>query len=152
MDAAMKMARQYFMEQSPRQPQRCNFIAREGSYHGTTVGSLSMSGHVGRRRLFLDMLLPNIHRVSPCFTYRGMKPGQTTEEYVEQLAEELDCKFQQVGPDTVCAFVAEPVVGAVIIHIHTTIWRLYQLTWAVLGDAGMRSRSTWLLQGYEKSL
>lgn len=113
MDAAMKMARQYYMELSPKQPKRINFIAREGSYHGTTLGSLSMSGHVGRRSLFLDMLLPNVHRVSACNAYRGMTPGQTTEEYVEKLADELDRKFQQIGPDTVCAFVAEPVVGAV---------------------------------------
>ncbi|KAJ3477014.1 hypothetical protein NLG97_g8955 [Lecanicillium saksenae] len=114
MDSAMKMARQYFMETSPQQPKRINFIAREGSYHGTTLGGLSMSGHVGRRSLFLDMLLPNVHRVSACNTYRGMKPGQTTDEYVEQLADELDKKFQQVGPDTVCAFVAEPIVGATL--------------------------------------
>ncbi|KAJ4155282.1 hypothetical protein LMH87_000537 [Akanthomyces muscarius] len=114
MDAAMKMARQYFVESSPKQSKRINFIAREGSYHGTTLGGLSMSGHVGRRSLFLDMLLPNVHRVSACNAYRGMKPGQTTEEYVEQLADELDKKFQQVGPDTVCAFVAEPVVGATL--------------------------------------
>lgn len=115
MESAMKMARQYYMEMSPKQPKRINFIAREGSYHGTTLGSLSMSGHVARRSLFLDMLLPNVHRVSPCNAYRGMQPGQTTEEYVEQLANELDQKFQEIGPETVCAFVAEPVVGAVSI-------------------------------------
>lgn len=113
MEAAMKMARQYFMELTPQQPKRMNFIAREGSYHGTTLGSLSMSGHVMRRSLFLDMLLPNIGRVSACNAYRGMKDGQTTEQYVQQLADELDAKFQEMGPETVCAFVAEPVVGAV---------------------------------------
>lgn len=113
MEAAMKMARQYFMEVSPQQPKRINFIAREGSYHGTTLGSLSMSGHVARRSLFNDMLLPNIGRVSACNAYRGMAKGQTVEEYVQQLADELDRKFQEMGPDTVCAFVAEPVVGAV---------------------------------------
>lgn len=113
MESAMKMARQYFMEVNPKQNQRINFIAREGSYHGTTLGALSMSGHVARRSLFTDMLLPNIHRVSACNAYRGMTEGQTVEEYVEQLADELDRKFQEVGPETVCAFVAEPVVGAV---------------------------------------
>ena len=113
MDAAMKMARQYFMEISPQQSQRINFIAREGSYHGTTLGSLSMSGHVARRSLFNDMLLPNIGRVSACNAYRGMNEGQTVEEYVQELADELDRKFQEMGPETVCAFVAEPVVGAV---------------------------------------
>lgn len=113
MESAMKMARQYFMELTPQQPKRINFIAREGSYHGTTLGSLSMSGHVARRSLFLDMLLPNIYRVSACNPYRGMSEGQTEEEYIAQLADELDRKFQELGPDSVCAFVAEPVVGAV---------------------------------------
>ncbi|WYZ35349.1 hypothetical protein EsH8_I_001625 [Colletotrichum jinshuiense] len=114
MESAMKMARQYYMELSPPQPKRVNFIAREGSYHGTTLGSLSMGGHVARRSLFLDLLLPNIARVSACNPYRGMTKGQTTEEYVTQLADELDRKFQELGPDTVCAFVAEPVVGATL--------------------------------------
>ncbi|GKT44661.1 putative aminotransferase [Colletotrichum spaethianum] len=113
MESAMKMARQYYMELSPQQPKRVNFIARQGSYHGTTLGSLSMSGHVARRSLFLDLLLPNIAKVSACNPYRGMMEGQTIEEYVTQLADELDCKFQELGPDTVCAFVAEPVVGAI---------------------------------------
>lgn len=113
MDSAMKMARQYYMESEPKQPKRVNFIARKGSYHGTTLGSLSMSGHVARRSLFNDMLLTNVHHVSPCNAYRGMKEGQTNEEYVAQLANELDQKFQEVGPETVCAFVAEPIVGAV---------------------------------------
>lgn len=116
MEAAMKMARQYYMELSPNQPRRTKFIAREGSYHGSTLGSLSMSGHAGRRKLFEDMLLDNIHRVSAANEYRGKTEGQTTEDYVRQLADELDQNFQEVGPDTVCAFVAEPVVGAVCIH------------------------------------
>ncbi|GKT56605.1 aminotransferase [Colletotrichum tofieldiae] len=100
MESAMKMARQYYMELSPQEPKRINFIAREGSYHGTTLGSLSMSGHVARRSLFLDLLLPNIAKVSACNPYRGMMVGQTTEEYVVQLADELDRKFQDLGPDT----------------------------------------------------
>lgn len=113
MEAAMKMARQYFMELSPREDKRINFIARKGSYHGTTLGSLSIGGHVGRRSLFEGMLLPNVHHVSACNAYRGMKEGQNEEEYVNQLADELDRKFQELGPETVCAFVAEPTVGAV---------------------------------------
>jgi adenosylmethionine-8-amino-7-oxononanoate aminotransferase len=117
MESAMKMARQYYMELSPQQPRRINFIAREGSYHGSTLGALSMSGHVGRRKLFKDMLFTNIYRVSAANEYRGKADGQSTEEYVQQLAAELDQKFQEVGPETVCAFVAEPVVGAVGIHL-----------------------------------
>ena len=115
MESAMKMARQYYYELSPKQTKRVNFIAREGSYHGTTLGSLSMSGHVGRRNMFHELLMNNIYRVSPANEYRGKADGQTTEQYVQQLADELDRKFEEVGPETVCAFVAEPVVGAVSI-------------------------------------
>jgi adenosylmethionine-8-amino-7-oxononanoate aminotransferase len=115
MESAMKMARQYYYELSPKQTKRVNFIAREGSYHGTTLGSLSMSGHVGRRNMFHELLMNNIYRVSPANEYRGKADGQTTEQYVQQLADELDRKFEEVGSETVCAFVAEPVVGAVSI-------------------------------------
>lgn len=113
MEAALKMARQYFVEIG--ELKRCKFIAREGSYHGTTLGALGVSGHVGRRALFEEtgMLGGNVGRVSPCYAYRGMKEGMSEEEYVKVLADELDWKFQEMGPDTVCAFIAEPVVGAV---------------------------------------
>jgi adenosylmethionine-8-amino-7-oxononanoate aminotransferase len=122
MDSAMKMARQYYYELSPKQTKRVNFIAREGSYHGTTLGSLSMSGHVGRRNMFHELLMNNIHRVSPANEYRGKADGQTTGQYVQQLADELDRKFEEVGSETVCAFVAEPVVGAVSIPPYMQCW------------------------------
>lgn len=114
MEAAMKMARQYFVEVG--QEKRVRFIAREGSYHGTTLGALSMSGHVGRRALFKNtgMLLDNVGHVSPCYAYRGMRAGETEAQYVRRLADELDQKFLELGPETVCAFVAEPVVGATL--------------------------------------
>jgi adenosylmethionine-8-amino-7-oxononanoate aminotransferase len=113
MEAAMKLARQYFLELLTPQPQRTRFIARKQSYHGTTLGSLSMGAHVARRELFEPMLLPNISHVSPCYPYRGRRDGESDADYVARLAEELDAEFQRLGPETVCAFVAEPVVGAV---------------------------------------
>lgn len=109
----MKLARQYFLEMANPQPQRTRFIARRQSYHGTTLGSLSMGGHVYRREPFQPLLLDNISHVSPCYAYRGKKDGESDADYVRRLAEELDAEFQRVGPETVCAFVAEPVVGAV---------------------------------------
>ncbi|OBT70770.1 hypothetical protein VF21_10193 [Pseudogymnoascus sp. 05NY08] len=114
MEASMKMARQYYMEMSPPQPQRTNFIAREGSYHGTTLGALAVGGHVGRRTLFEPMLSQNMGRVSACNAYRGKREDQSLEEYVMQLAKELDDKFQEMDPESICAFVAEPVVGAAL--------------------------------------
>ncbi|ETS83172.1 hypothetical protein PFICI_05048 [Pestalotiopsis fici W106-1] len=114
MEAAMKLARQYFLEKSTPEPQRVNFIARQQSYHGTTLGSLSMGGHVYRRAKFEPMLLNNISRVSPCFPYHNRNSQESDEAYVSRLAAELDAEFQRLGPETVCAFVAEPVVGAAL--------------------------------------
>lgn len=114
MEAAMKLARQYFLELPQPEPQRINFIARKESYHGTTLGALSMGGHVARRKLFEPMLMPNISRVSWCNAYRGMAEQESEEQYVARLAHELDDEVQRVGRDTVCAFVAEPVVGAAL--------------------------------------
>ncbi|KAI9752747.1 MAG: endoribonuclease ysh1 [Chaenotheca gracillima] len=114
MEGAMKLARQYYLELSTPQPDRFRFIARRESYHGTTLGALSMSGHVARRRLFEPMLLDVVSRVSPCNPYRGMTDQENTKQYVERLAQELDGEFQRVGPQTVCAFVAEPTVGAAL--------------------------------------
>lgn len=111
MEAAMKLARQYYVEIG--EPKRTRFIARKESYHGTTLGALAMSGHVGRRALYEPMLLENVSRVSACNAYRGMLEGETNEQYVERLKVELDEEFQRLGSETVCAFVAEPVVGAV---------------------------------------
>ncbi|GAB7353996.1 hypothetical protein MBLNU459_g4589t1 [Dothideomycetes sp. NU459] len=114
MEAAVKLARQYFTESRPAQPERTKFIARKESYHGCTLGALSVSGHVTRRALFEPMLSKNTSHVSACNTYRGLAQGESAEQYVARLAQELDDEFQRLGPDTVCAFVAEPVVGAAL--------------------------------------
>lgn len=113
MEAAMKLSRQFYLEKRNPEPQRTKFIARKQSYHGITIGSLSMGGHTFRRELFEPILLPNVSHISPCNPYRNRKDGESDEEYVARLADELDAEFQRLGPETVCAFVAEPVVGAV---------------------------------------
>lgn len=112
-EAAMKMARQYFCELQEPQRKRTRFIAREQSYHGNTLGSLSISGHPPRRALYEEMLSKNVSHVSSCNPYRGMTAGDTSETYVARLARELDDEFKRVGPDTVCAFIAETVCGSV---------------------------------------
>ncbi|KAL0944183.1 putative class III aminotransferase [Colletotrichum truncatum] len=113
MEAAMKLARQYFLEKEPAQSQRHIFISRQRSYHGTTLGALSVGGHVARRANFTPMLLSNIvSHVSPCFAFREKKMGESDKSYVTRLAKELDDEFIRLGPERVCAFVAEPIVGA----------------------------------------
>lgn len=113
MEAAMKLSRQYYLEKVPPEPSRYRFIARRQSYHGITLGALTLGGHEARRVKFAPMMADISSRVSPCFAYRGQHADEANETYVARLAKELDDEFIRVGPDTVCAFVAEPVVGAV---------------------------------------
>ena len=70
MEAALKMARQYFVEIG--QPQRTRFIARRQSYHGNTLGALSVGGNAWRREPFAPMLIEASH-VSPCYAYREQR-------------------------------------------------------------------------------
>ncbi|TVY44146.1 putative aminotransferase [Lachnellula subtilissima] len=113
MEAAVKLARQYFYE-SDKQTPRVNFIARETSYHGNTLGALGVSGHVARRAPYEPFLMGNIHRVSACNAYRQRKNGESDKSFVARKATELEAKFQELGPDTVIGFVCEPVVGAAL--------------------------------------
>lgn len=69
-----------------------------------------------RREPFEPILSTNTSHVSPCYPYRGKKAGESDADYVARLAAELDAEFQRVGPENVCAFIAEPVVGAVREH------------------------------------
>jgi adenosylmethionine-8-amino-7-oxononanoate aminotransferase len=108
-EAALKMARQYFVEIG--EPQRRHFIARRQSYHGNTLGALAVGGNEWRRRQFAPLLIET-HHVSPCYEYRGRQPEETPESYGARLAAELEAKIAELGPETVIAFVAETVGGA----------------------------------------
>lgn len=108
-EASLKLARQYFVEIG--QPARRHIIARRQSYHGNTLGALAIGGNAQRRAPFLPLLIP-AHHVSPCYAYRYQQAGETEEGYAARLADELEQKIQELGPDSVAAFVAETVVGA----------------------------------------
>lgn len=110
MEAALKLARQFHMENG--QPKRAKIIARWQSYHGNTLGALSAGGNRWRRAQFEPMLSGAMHHVSECNAYRGKQSGESDEAYADRLAQELDETIVELGPDTVAAFVAEPVVGA----------------------------------------
>lgn len=113
-EAALKFARQYFIEKLPREPERINFICRKQSYHGTTLGALSAGGHTARRALFEPMLGTNVGKVSPCHAYRPAFDAPDEASLVRLLAQELEDEFQRLGPHTVAAFIAEPIVGAAL--------------------------------------
>ncbi|MCZ4288839.1 aspartate aminotransferase family protein [Hoeflea alexandrii] len=110
-EAALKMARQYYVETG--QPQRRHIVARRQSYHGNTLGALATGGNEWRRAQFRP-LLPETHHVSPCYAYRDREPDETEIEYGTRLAAELENKIRELGAEEVMAFVMEPVVGATL--------------------------------------
>jgi adenosylmethionine-8-amino-7-oxononanoate aminotransferase len=108
-EAALKMARQYFVERG--EPERSRFVARRQSYHGNTLGALAVGGNAWRRAPFAPLLVEASH-VSPCYPYREQPEGESDADYVARLAAELDRAIVEAGPGSVIAFVAETVGGA----------------------------------------
>ncbi|WP_417270053.1 aspartate aminotransferase family protein [Celeribacter sp.] len=109
MESALKLARQFFVEIG--QPQRRHVIARKQSYHGNTLGALATGGNEWRRAPFAPMLVETTH-ISACFEYRGKRDDESTYDYGQRVANELEAEILRLGEDAVMAFVAEPVVGA----------------------------------------
>ncbi|MEM9909336.1 MAG: aspartate aminotransferase family protein [Pseudomonadota bacterium] len=110
-ESAIKLARQYFTEIG--QPERCHVIARKQSYHGNTLGALSAGGNAWRRAQFSPILVEMSH-ISPCYEYADRREDESSFEYGQRVANELETEIQRLGPKTVMAFVAEPVVGATL--------------------------------------
>ena len=108
-EAALKLTRQYFVETG--EPERHLFIARRQSYHGNTLGALSVGGNEWRRANFGAIMMPG-HHIAPCFEYRDRQADETAEEYGLRVANELDTMIRELGPGKVAAFIAETVVGA----------------------------------------
>src|SRR6201990_1800857 len=109
-EAGFTLARQYFIECD--QPQRRHFIARRQSYHGNTLGALAAGGNALRREPYAPLLSPAFSHVTPAFAYHEKRDNETEADFVKRLTAELDAEFLRLGPDTVAAFIAEPVVGA----------------------------------------
>ncbi|RVK18634.1 aspartate aminotransferase family protein [Sinorhizobium meliloti] len=108
-EAALKMARQYFLEKG--EPQRRHIIARRQSYHGNTLGALAAGGNEWRRAQFRPLLVET-HHIDPCFAYRLQQAGESDTDYAARAAGQLEAKILELGADQVIAFVAETVVGA----------------------------------------
>ncbi len=109
-EAAMKLARQYFLEIG--EPQRSIVIARKQSYHGNTLGALSAGGNQWRREPFEPLLSPAMRHIEPCHHWRFGEPGESVEAYARRTADALEREILACGPESVAAFIVEPVVGA----------------------------------------
>jgi len=107
-ESALKVALQHFAARGLMKKRR--FIARQRSWHGDTLGALSISGFAARRRAFEGSLL-DVSFVSAANAYR-MPDGCAPDTLVAHLAAELERAILSLGPETVAAFVFEPIVGA----------------------------------------
>ncbi|KAG6812731.1 hypothetical protein H0H92_000948 [Tricholoma furcatifolium] len=100
MESVIKLGKQYYLDIG--QPQRKNYIARHLSFHGNSIATLSLAYHPARRGPYVDFLnTTQFHHVSPAYAKRFQQPGETEEQYVERLRQELEDKFIALGPETV---------------------------------------------------
>jgi adenosylmethionine-8-amino-7-oxononanoate aminotransferase len=109
-ETAIKLARQYWLEN--KQPARYRIVSRKQSYHGSTLGAMSVSGNVGRRAPYAPMI-PEWGHVAPCFCYH-CPFGKSYPQCNVACADDLDAYLSANDPSSVAAFIFEPVVGATL--------------------------------------
>ena len=110
-EAAIKLARQFHIENG--EPQRTHLIARRQSYHGNTLGALAAGGNAWRRQQFAPLLI-DVSHIAPCYAYAEQHDGESDADYAARAAQALEDEILRLGPETVMAFMAEPVVGATL--------------------------------------
>ncbi len=108
-DTVIKLV--WFYNNAIGRPEKKKFIAREGGYHGITIASGSLTGLPTNHRGF-DLPLPQMKHVGSPHFYRFAEPGETEEAFSDRRAAELEAKILEEGPETVAAFIGEPLIGA----------------------------------------
>ena len=108
-DTVVKLV--WFYNNAIGRPAKKKFIARQNGYHGVTVAAGSLTGLPTNHRGF-DLPLPQMKHVSCPHHYRYAEPDETEEAFADRLAAELEAKIVAEGPDTVAAFIGEPLIGA----------------------------------------
>lgn len=109
-ETAIKLSRQYFVERDGNKTSKWKVISRWNSFHGNTMGSLSMTGSTGRRRIY-DPLLINFPKINQAYCYR-CPYNSSYPECNLQCAYELERSILKWGPENIAAFIAEPVIGS----------------------------------------
>ncbi len=101
----------WYMNNALGRPQKKKIISRLKGYHGVTVASASLTG-LPNNHIDFDLPLPGILHTSCPHHYRFAEPGESELDFSSRLAAELEEMILREGPDTVAAFIAEPVMGA----------------------------------------
>ena len=110
-ETAIKLAHQYWLAMG--KDKKHIVVSRNQSYHGNTVGALSLSGNPDRRKIFAP-LLHDWPRIEPCYAYRHQTEQESEEEYGSRAAQALEYAINEHGADNIAAFIAETVVGATL--------------------------------------
>jgi adenosylmethionine-8-amino-7-oxononanoate aminotransferase len=110
-ETALKLARAYHLARG--EADRWVVFSRWGSYHGNTLGALDLSGRKPLRRPY-EGWLGRFRHLSAAYPYRAGDPGANALDTAEELAAELERAIEAAGPDTVAAFIGEPIVGATL--------------------------------------
>jgi 4-aminobutyrate--pyruvate transaminase len=108
-DTAIKLV--WYYNNALGRPRKKKIISRMRGYHGVTVGTASLTGLAANHRDF-DLPIANIRHADCPHYYRYAKPGESEEDFATRLAESLDAQIEREDPETVAAFIAEPVMGA----------------------------------------
>ena len=108
-ETALKLAWQYWRIKGFTG--KTKIISREHSYHGNTLGALSVSGNLNRRRPMAELLM-DWPRIPTCYPHRYQMDDESDINYGERSAGYLEAAILKAGPETVAAFIAEPVIGA----------------------------------------
>ena len=108
-DAAFKLVRYY--HNATGRPHKKKIIARNKGYHGVTLAAAALSG-IPTMHTHFDLPMPDVVRVSCPHPYQFAKDGETPDQFAQRLAQELEDTILREGPETVGAFIAEPVQGA----------------------------------------
>ncbi len=108
-DTMMKLVR--YRANALGQPRKKKFISRMRGYHGVTLASASLTGLVNNHRDFDLPIEGVLHTTCPHYWREG-RDGESEEDFATRCAEDLEAMIQAEGPETIAAFIGEPVMGA----------------------------------------
>ncbi|CUM66564.1 uncharacterized protein PRCAT00004233001 [Priceomyces carsonii] len=108
---ALKIIRQYYLERGLTSKKK--FISRKTSYHGYTIGAMSLGSGI-RSKMFQEILLPEDQclKMEPFYPYRNQQEHETLEEYSQRLIQSLEKMVIDEGPETIAAIIVETLPGS----------------------------------------
>lgn len=116
-ETAIKLARQYFIERDGGKTSKWKVISKWNSFHGNTIGSLSMTGTSGRKNIY-DPILVQFPKIPQFYHYRNPWECETLEKTSIKAAKALEEEILRQGPNNIMAFISEPVVGSAAPGVH----------------------------------